>query len=483
MREDAPRAPLPGDQGRQARATTDRWSPRAARTEASSCAGRSASTAGNGPVDRRSVQDCRRDLQHHSANCALLIATGDLRSDARSRRSTARRCTSGPGRVWRRSSSSHTAASASSRSSCSSWIALLRGRCPRRRGVAPSPEERHREREEREERTERPEPSEPAEPSAPRPPARTRSRAARTRATRRVRRRPGRRRRRRRPRARRARPRCERAPSPPPPSAGSPGSRPRGTPRERRAARPAPRRPPPRGPPGARKAGDPRPSVRNRHRLPPRHRRVAGSPRPPSGADPPGQRTAQPRPGSACYTPDCAEDRVPGCRAGAACRVQAAAAPGRAGGGGCRLARRGAGPGAHPVAAAVGAVDPSRAGPWLQAARPDEPRGRGRGAPHPGGGRRPGADQRLRAAGTEEVTASLGIRRSSDDGVERIALQATRSQPVEGEALEGRQEAARRALDQVMDRLVKEARVQLDARKRRRCPAGQGSPRPGSAGA
>ena len=68
--------------------------------------------------------------------------------------------------------------------------------------------------------------------------------------------------------------------------------------------------------------------------------------------------------------------------------------------------------------------------------------------------------------GTEEVTASLGIRRSSEDGVERIALQATRSQPVEGDALEGRQEAARRALDQVMDRLVKEARVQLDARKR-----------------
>ena len=46
------------------------------------------------------------------------------------------------------------------------------------------------------------------------------------------------------------------------------------------------------------------------------------------------------------------------------------------------------------------------------------------------------------------------------------SLQATRSQPVEGEALEGRQEAARRALDQVLDRLVKEARVHLDARKR-----------------
>src|SRR5262249_41178408 len=39
---------------------------------------------GNGAVDRRSVQDCRRDVQHQSAHCALLIATGDLRSDARS---------------------------------------------------------------------------------------------------------------------------------------------------------------------------------------------------------------------------------------------------------------------------------------------------------------------------------------------------------------------------------------------------------------
>ena len=64
----------------------------------------------------------------------------------------------------------------------------------------------------------------------------------------------------------------------------------------------------------------------------------------------------------------------------------------------------------------------------------------------------------------EEVTASLGIRRSTEDGVERITLQAVRAQPVEGEALEGRQEAARRALDQVLDRLVKEARVQLDVR-------------------
>jgi hypothetical protein len=80
-----------------------------------------------------------------------------------------------------------------------------------------------------------------------------------------------------------------------------------------------------------------------------------------------------------------------------------------------------------------------------------------------------GVQEQTNASGLpaiEEVTASLGIRRSSDDGVERIALQATRSQPVEGDALEGRQEAARRALDEVLDRLVKEARVHLDARKR-----------------
>jgi len=39
---------------------------------------------GNGPVDRRTIQDCRRDLQHQSAHSALLLASGDLRSDARS---------------------------------------------------------------------------------------------------------------------------------------------------------------------------------------------------------------------------------------------------------------------------------------------------------------------------------------------------------------------------------------------------------------
>jgi len=66
----------------------------------------------------------------------------------------------------------------------------------------------------------------------------------------------------------------------------------------------------------------------------------------------------------------------------------------------------------------------------------------------------------------EEVTASLGIRRSAEDGVERITVQASRNQPVEGEALEARQEAARRALGDVLDRLVKEARVHLDARGR-----------------
>lgn len=39
---------------------------------------------GNGPVDRRVIQDCRRDLQQHSTHAALLLATGDLRSEARS---------------------------------------------------------------------------------------------------------------------------------------------------------------------------------------------------------------------------------------------------------------------------------------------------------------------------------------------------------------------------------------------------------------
>src|SRR5262249_11136551 len=39
---------------------------------------------GHGPVDRRAVQDCRRDVNHQSAHTSLLIATGDLKSDARS---------------------------------------------------------------------------------------------------------------------------------------------------------------------------------------------------------------------------------------------------------------------------------------------------------------------------------------------------------------------------------------------------------------
>ena len=78
-----------------------------------------------------------------------------------------------------------------------------------------------------------------------------------------------------------------------------------------------------------------------------------------------------------------------------------------------------------------------------------------------------GLRERERGGGSapaEEVAASLAVRRSTEDGVDRFSLQATRAQPVEGEALEGRQEAARRALDQVLDRLVKEARVYLDAR-------------------
>lgn len=64
----------------------------------------------------------------------------------------------------------------------------------------------------------------------------------------------------------------------------------------------------------------------------------------------------------------------------------------------------------------------------------------------------------------EEVTASLNIRRNTEEGAERILVQATRTEPVTGEALEGRQEAARRALDQAMDRLVTKARAYLDAR-------------------
>jgi ribonuclease E len=38
---------------------------------------------GNGAVDRRMVQDCRRDVGHQSAQVGMLLATGDLRGDAR----------------------------------------------------------------------------------------------------------------------------------------------------------------------------------------------------------------------------------------------------------------------------------------------------------------------------------------------------------------------------------------------------------------
>ncbi|HSP18620.1 MAG TPA: restriction endonuclease, partial [Myxococcaceae bacterium] len=38
---------------------------------------------GHGPIDRRAIQDCRRDLVSHAANVALLLGTGDLRSEAR----------------------------------------------------------------------------------------------------------------------------------------------------------------------------------------------------------------------------------------------------------------------------------------------------------------------------------------------------------------------------------------------------------------
>jgi hypothetical protein len=39
---------------------------------------------GSGAVDRRMIQECRRDVGHQSAQVGLLLATGDLRGDARS---------------------------------------------------------------------------------------------------------------------------------------------------------------------------------------------------------------------------------------------------------------------------------------------------------------------------------------------------------------------------------------------------------------
>ena len=39
---------------------------------------------GSGAIDRRMIQECRRDVGHQSAQVGLLLATGDLRGDARS---------------------------------------------------------------------------------------------------------------------------------------------------------------------------------------------------------------------------------------------------------------------------------------------------------------------------------------------------------------------------------------------------------------
>lgn len=80
-----------------------------------------------------------------------------------------------------------------------------------------------------------------------------------------------------------------------------------------------------------------------------------------------------------------------------------------------------------------------------------------------------GVREQANAAGAtvlEEVEASLSLRRSTGDGDERIVVQALRTQAVQGPSLEDRQDAARRAFDLALDRLVKEARVQLDARTR-----------------
>jgi ribonuclease E len=120
---------------------------------------------GNGPVDRRAVQDCRRDLQHQSAHSALLIATGDLRSDARSEA-----LSGAPVHVWageglaEKFLESHTGVRVVSLE----LFELDRGFFEEAaRGAEESRrrrEERHREREERAERVEPIEPAEPAEP-------------------------------------------------------------------------------------------------------------------------------------------------------------------------------------------------------------------------------------------------------------------------------------------------------------------------------
>ncbi len=117
---------------------------------------------GNGPVDRRVVQDCRRDLQHQSAHTALLLATGDLRSDARSEALSGAQV-----HVWageglaEKFLESHSGVRVVPLElfelDPSFFEEAARGAEESRRRR----EERHREREERDERPGRPEPSEP----------------------------------------------------------------------------------------------------------------------------------------------------------------------------------------------------------------------------------------------------------------------------------------------------------------------------------
>jgi hypothetical protein len=118
---------------------------------------------GNGPVDRRTVQDCRRDLHHQSVHTSLLIATGDLRSEARSEA-----LNGAPVHVWageglaEKFLESHSGVRVVSLElfelDRTFFEEAARGAEESRRRR----EERHRE---REERTEPPEPSEPAEPA------------------------------------------------------------------------------------------------------------------------------------------------------------------------------------------------------------------------------------------------------------------------------------------------------------------------------
>ncbi|HUM12549.1 MAG TPA: HTH domain-containing protein [Myxococcaceae bacterium] len=118
---------------------------------------------GHGGVDRRTILDCRRDVGAQSAHSALLIATGDLRSDARSEA-----LSGAPVHVWAAEGlaekflESHSGVRVVSLElfelDPSFFEEAARGAEESRRRR----EERHREREERDERPRRPEPDEPA---------------------------------------------------------------------------------------------------------------------------------------------------------------------------------------------------------------------------------------------------------------------------------------------------------------------------------